>query len=1044
MQLVCRRCQRTLEYSGDCPSFCGYCGNHLAVTPGESATTTETPVAEMKEDITADAPAQTLTAAVSHHPPGSAPEPAFPETVGGYRLLRRLGKGGMGSVYEAEDSATGRHVALKLISPDFIASADAVERFRQEGRLASTISHPRCVFVLAADEYAGQPYIVMELMPGSTLKDLVTEKGALAPVQAITLILDVIEGLAEAHQHGVIHRDVKPSNCFLEAGGRVKIGDFGLSKSLASDSHLTKTGAFLGTPLFASPEQVRGEPLDPRTDVYSVAATLYYLLVGRAPFEGGSAGSTMARLVSDPAPPMRGLRPEIPAPLDRVVLQGLERKRERRWQSLEEFRQALMPFVPGKLSIGGLGIRFGAMLLDSLILSPVSLIIGGLTIWLHGGINLHPTTADTLINTILGVLPTLLYYTITEGLWGCSLGKWLLRLRVCTSDGQEAPGLARGFLRALFYLAITNGPGFLFSMLTTVDEEFPKEHPFLVLASVYLVPIAVIGTILSTMRARNGYRGPYEFLSGTRVIRLPWRTRRKLYLTGTWERTLTQPDGLPRQIGPFEIQGALLWTDHESVLLGLDKSLSRKVWLWLRPQTHAGLSQDRHDLGRATRSRWLAGGALITGDFQWNAFLAPTGCSLREAVANSGKFTWADARPVLEELAEELSAAVADGSLPDALTVDQVWIQAHGRVLLLDFPIHDSVIILKEGSVEQAPLALLGEAAVLMLEGQPRGVDDSAGPVRAPLPVHVNHFLPRLLGWPKPYKRIEQFQTDLKETEDRPMEVGRGRRAGHLVLIALSMFMGFSCCLMPLYISARSQYVGHLTAATREAERILDGLDDKARLPGDEDGKEIAALRGRLKEKQTGLESEREAWRGTLSWLEATRVNLTDGIKIGVQPPTKAAPAALRKDAETLLARDLRSEVRAESMAAMSLAGTCFLPVLWIIWAFLFRGGFSYHLTGMSLVRKDGRKAARWQCAARSFLFWLPMVALCSASIGLDLWFWSVEGPHAGWILAWLPQLSTALWLAGLLTFPAYAVLALRSPTRSLHDRLVGTYLVPR
>ncbi len=1042
MQMVCRRCQRTLDYSGDCPSFCGYCGNHLAAAEGESATKTAAPAAEPKEDITADTPSQTVTAVTSSHPLHSSSEPAYPETVGGYRLLHRLGKGGMGSVFEAEDAATGRHVALKLISPEFIASADAVERFRQEGRLASTIAHPRCVFVLAADEEAGQPYIVMELMPGTTLKDLVSAKGAFAPIVAITLILDVIEGLTEAHQHGVIHRDVKPSNCFLEVGGRVKIGDFGLSKSLASDSHLTKTGAFLGTPLFASPEQVRGDPLDPRTDVYSVAATLYYLLVGRAPFEGGSAGSTMARLVSDPAPPMRGLRPEISAALDRVVLQGLERKRERRWQSLEEFRQALLPFVPGKLSIGRLGIRFAANLLDGLIMSPVSLIVGGLLIWLNGGITAHPTAAVAWRNSILGLLPQLLYYTVLEGHWGCSLGKWLLRLRVCTRDGQEAPGLARGFLRAFIYVAIVNGPSlFLNNVLTALNENFPMEHPFVVLGFFYLIPIVVVATILSTMRARNGYRGPYEFLSGTRVIQLPWRTRRKLHLTGTWERTLTQPERMPRQVGPFEIQGALAWTEQESVLLGLDKSLDRKVWLWLRPQTHAGLSEDRHDLGRATRSRWLAGGHI--GDFQWDAFLAPTGCSLREAVANSGKFNWTEARPVLEELADELSAAVADGSLPDALTVDQVWIQAHGRVLLLDFPIHDAVIILKEDSVEQAALALLGEAAVLMLEGEPRGAEVAAGPVRAPLPVHVNHFLPRLLGWPYPYEQIEQFRTDLQESDDKPTEVGRGRRAAHLLLLSCLLLMCSTFCCMPIFMSPKFIYLTMLNSALRETKRLQDDLQEAAD-QGAADAKEIAALRDRLKQSEIALQDEHDAWPDAFSWLKNAQADLEQAAIAAQKAAKKRTPEELRENAESLLKRDFRAGIEADTMTLAALGFMSFWPAAWIIWAFIFRGGFSHHLTGLSLVRKDGRKAARWQCAARSFLFWLPVMACLCGSVGLEFWCWTLEGPQAGGIAAWLPQLSTALWLVGLLTFPVYAALALRSPARSLHDRLAGTYLVPR
>jgi serine/threonine protein kinase len=200
--------------------------------------------------------------------------------------------------------------------------------------LASTFVHPRCVFVLAADEKDGRPYIVMELMPGRTLEDLVRECGPLPVEEAVPKILDVIDGLQEAHHFGVIHRDVKPSNCLLESDGRVKVGDFGLAKALAANVRLTRTGSFLGTPLYASPEQVKSEPLTPQTDVYSAAATFYFLLAGKAPFECGNPAATLARIASEDVPSLRGTRPDIPEALDRVVLRGLERKRERRYKDL--------------------------------------------------------------------------------------------------------------------------------------------------------------------------------------------------------------------------------------------------------------------------------------------------------------------------------------------------------------------------------------------------------------------------------------------------------------------------------------------------------------------------------------------------------------------------------------------------------------------------------------------------------------------------------------------------------------------------------------
>ena len=277
---------------------------------------------------------------------GGAVLGSVPEMVAGYRLLRPLGTGGMGAVYEAEETTSGRRVALKLVTAEFAASNEAMDRFRQEGRLASMIVHPRCVFVLAADEHDGQPYIVMELMPGTTLQDLVQERGPLPLEEAIAKIADVIDGLQEAHQLGVIHRDVKPSNCFVETDGRVKIGDFGLAKSLVADQHLTKSGSFLGTPLYASPEQIKAERVDQQTDVYSVAATLYFLLTGRAPFQSRDSAATVARIVSDPPPTLRSIRPEIPPSLEKIVLRGLERHASAAGETFKNSRRRCFRLFP--------------------------------------------------------------------------------------------------------------------------------------------------------------------------------------------------------------------------------------------------------------------------------------------------------------------------------------------------------------------------------------------------------------------------------------------------------------------------------------------------------------------------------------------------------------------------------------------------------------------------------------------------------------------------------------------------------------------------
>jgi hypothetical protein len=1050
MQLVCSQCQRVLEYSQEAPSFCAYCGNALARTKVDSA---------KKEDATAEYPSGSNTAVFAGPAKPAAGEQSFPETVGRYRLLHRLGEGGMGAVFEAEDSSSGRHVALKLIARAAIASPEAVERFRQEGRLASTIAHPRCVFVLAADEEAGQPYIVMELMPGSTLKDLVGREGPLSPTKAVALILDAIEGLEEAHQRGVIHRDVKPSNCFLQSDGRVKIGDFGLSKSLSGDGHLTKTGTFLGTPLFASPEQVRVEPLDQRTDVYSVAATLYFLLVGQAPFEGGNPTGVLARIVSESTPSMRLRRREIPAALDRVVLRGLERSRERRWQNLEELRHALLPFVPGKLSFGGLGIRFGAYLLDQLILLPINMLGTFLTILcgVRYGFTEEETPMAGWLSVVLSTVPPLIYYSIFDGLCGCSLGKWWLHLRVSGSQGRDAPGFAHGLLRAFLYIAIGSGPAIAVGLMWTSDDEV-FFNVVMSLASVVAFFVGV-GFLMCTMRARNGYRGLHEVMSGTRVIQLPWRSRRKLYQQESGDSVPLAPDAIPdpalaTQLGPFTIRGALIWTGNEKVLLGVDQALGRQAWLWVRPAAAPALTKERQDLSRTTRLRWLAAGRA--GTWQWDAFLAPPGCSLREAVTRFGKFTWTEARPVLEDLTDELIAGQDERRVPAPLSLDQVWLQPHGRMMLLDFVLKDSEPILVEsepltdldllaGAItsretfdwrrsRRYELNLLAEAAHWMLEGSPRKAGES-GPVRAPLPEHASEFLARLSGEPRPYRQPQEFQADLLATQDRPTEVRRSSRAAHLALVGFLLLLGVGFFVAPLFMSGTVQYVRALASHIDETEKILAGLE---RLKEDE------PLRARLRQNRADTQAEHDAQKGTLSWLQQHQLNIKGPATIDAGSQPKLDLQALRRSAARLLNRDVYAELNRESMTLVSLLMVGIWPAIWIAWAFLARGGFGYGLTGLRLLSTDGSDATRGQCLARAVLFWLPIMALLISSIGVDYWFWSLQDPHVGGVLAWLPYLSTALWSAGFLALAVYAGLALRSPTRSLHDRLVGTCLAPR
>lgn len=748
MQVICQKCKRTLDFSGDRPMFCSFCGS---------------PLGDSKSNTPGNYDPDAATLAPSTMPGASAPPaPPAPATLGGYRLRGELGAGGMGTVYEAEEMNSGRRVALKLISGAFAGSPDAVERFIQEGKIASMLTHPRCVFVISTSEEAGRPFIVMELMEGSSLKDLVERDGPLSADDAIAKILDVIEGLQAAHQLEIIHRDMKPSNCFLETDGRVKVGDFGLAKSLVKESHLTKTGAFVGTPHFASPEQVRGESIDQQTDVYSVAATLFYLLTGKPPFWGSDPTATLARIVSDPVPSLRGLKPELPAALDRVVLRGLERDRARRWPDLEAFRQALLNLTPGRLTPIGAVTRAPAFALDAALIW-----VAGYAIMLALGATRWREGASLVQQGLLAAL-FLLYFVVLESGWACTLGKGVLGLRVCTPRWLEPPPVGRVLVRA----AICYAAWFAGGLVGAALEMSVGISEWAVFGIGFGWAVAGAAILGMTMRAENHWRGLHELASDTRVAQAVRPTQRQsLAGSGGWLLSFLggkrlrpgMPHGstLPDRIAGFAVRGALKWTERDKVLLGEDASLGRRVFIWLRATSAPPLDAARRDIGRRTRLRWLAGGRQ--GDWQWDAILAPQGCPLPEFIHSEGTLDWSEAHKLLEDLARELSAACADHTLPQALSPALVWVQHDGRAQLADIALtidaEDSQVT--GGPDEQRALMLLRQAAALALDGKLTRPQDLPRALQAAVPAPCKSVLDRLLRGE--FASVDALSAELKK-----------------------------------------------------------------------------------------------------------------------------------------------------------------------------------------------------------------------------------------------------------------------------------------
>jgi hypothetical protein len=750
-----------------------------------------------------------ITPAETTFEPHAHKQTAPPTQVATYRLIRPIGTGGMGTVYEAEDSDFGRRVALKLIAADSAASHEAVERFRQEGRLASTISHPRCVFVLAADEADGRPYIVMELMPGDTLQTMVEKQGPLPIQDAILKILDVVEGLREAHSLGVIHRDVKPSNCFLEPEGRVKVGDFGLAKSLAVDANLTRTRTFVGTPLYASPEQIKGERLDARTDVYSTAATLYYLLSGRPPFFEGDAAAILARIVSEPAPLLRTLRPEIPAALEAAVARGLERDRDRRWRNMAEFRAALLPLVPSQLDRGRVRLRALAFLIDC-ALFPALIELGLFVTLLFFGFDAGKAIgtwrkglAVTLGLTGVAWVP---YFTLLEGIWGRSVGKRLAGLQVLVEVGGGPPGLFRSFIRTGVVFLFFGLPADLALWLLAPDS----------LGARLLVFVTAAGAGALAMGAfiwlADRERGPQDRLSGTRVVRSERSARRRAPRARRAGRSVRaaplRVTGVLETVGPYRIRGAVRWDGPRRVLLGEDSTLGRQVWIELRPRGAPAPGPARRLVSRPTRPRWLVGGDQADG--RWDAYLPPTGCPLADLAGRDG-LPWHEARPILHDLAGELAASCADQSLPEVLSVDQVWVEPDGGVQLVDI-LSQPAAAPRAASASDAEraLQLLRETAALALEGGRRRSGAPIDRIAAPVPGHASVMLERLLGRGRPYESVRSFVEDLEASRELPDAVDAGRRALQIGIASAALFPGVA---MLAVLSYQATALTRLTVA---------------------------------------------------------------------------------------------------------------------------------------------------------------------------------------------------------------------------------------
>ncbi len=540
----------------------------------------------------------------------------FPREFGAYRLLGLLGRGGMGVVYDAEQISTGRRVALKMLGQQ-LDSQDMRQRFLREGRLAASVNHPNSLYIFGSEEIEGLPVITMEIAGSGTLKDQLKTRGPLPVTEAVDAVLNVISGLESALARGVLHRDVKPSNCFVSPGGSVKVGDFGLSVSTLArhDTFVTAHGKIMGTPAYASPEQLRGDALDLRADIYSVGATLYTLLTDRAPFEGDNAIQVVASAVHKKPTLLTEWREDVPPGLERVVARCLAKAPDGRYADYAALQNALLPFSSEEPEPASIMIRLSVGWIDYLIAFLIPYVILMLSV---GGkaLLIDPLAERTLVSfryyfALFGF--GFLYFSLAEGIWGAGLGKRLKGLRVVRTNGRR-PGMGRALVRIAIPILCVEGVRMPLMMALISDAEWTGLQTV-----IYVIAANVCGWIpvLLMLRARreNGFAAGWDLASGTRVVVKPRGTVRPSL------KPATGPEGSTAgaaSLGPYKIIEEIVpgkW------IAGTDPVLRRPVWLLKR--SSAGLSLLRQSLARQSRLRWLQ--KVETGESTWDSFEATQG-----------------------------------------------------------------------------------------------------------------------------------------------------------------------------------------------------------------------------------------------------------------------------------------------------------------------------------------------------------------------------------------------------------------------------------
>lgn len=962
--------------------------------------------------------------------PAKLPELALRsgERFGGYLIGNELGRGGMGAVYLVTEMATGRCLALKVLSHQ-LADADSRARFLREGRVAASINHANSVYIFGTEEIQGRSVITMELISGGTLQQRVLEKGPLPVGEAVDAILDIIAGLEAADAAGVLHRDIKPTNCFIDMDGTVKVGDFGLSiptEGGGRDYNVTKPGVLLGTPAFCSPEQLRGEPLDVRSDIYSVGVTLFYLLTGQTPFQGENVMQVIANTLDKAPHDAAKLRPGLPGEIVRLIQSCLAKQAGSRPQTYSALRKLLLPFRSAAPTPTSLGQRLAAGVIDLVVTLGATWILSLLTredpmTWTE------PSKWGVYTGFMWMCLAAI--EIIPQGLWGATIGQAAMRLRVMLSD-RGVPGLGRALTRCLIiYL-----PWLILPLMGQDNDSF---------GMINLVAWAYCPLLFVTIRRHNGFAALHDLLTGTRVVE-------KAVAQGTKTVASVSPDAahstpsILEPTGPFQLLGTLDQDVDHTLYLGFDPRLLRRVWV----RVHAeGETQTRPHVSRFTRLRWLAGEK--SQKRCWDAYEAPSGKALMEVLCQAQP--WSMARHWLHDLAQEIELSRQEGSLPALLSLDRIWITEENRLKLLPFAAPGT-----ETTPQVNASTFLNHAAQAMLEGRIPGPEEALSrPAAAPVPAAAREWLRGLVQ-----NSSAAVLKTLKPLLCLPAEVSRLKRAGLMLIPAALPLFTLAVFFMFSLTHERVRRIEALHPQVHEALHLLthwDAMviaapflsDAQHRYPllamvKNNPAKARHLLGVLISSRYGRLVNEPATWENPevkLMCAPYLALQSRERIEKMVQEHAGSKPADVA-EAERVFALTFKNHLNKnpsmEAFATDSIDASshillgagllvfeaCASLLLTLFW----HRGMLQRAFRVDYVLADGRPAGRLRLLLRALLGWTP-------ATGLALFFMTQSWPltTASQILGGLFALgAAALWIQ-----------SLRNPMRGLHDQIARTWPVP-